>query len=146
MRIKIISGIYGLNEGGHIKPKASCDEPFEVDDAEAERLVALGVAKKVASAFENPADDENDSSKAELKADGSEANGEDSEPETPEEVEDTRPSYSDKSDIQELRDIAKAYGVSFSPNTGKAKLLKKLDDFFDEQNSVPDLSAGDPVI
>lgn len=146
MRIKIISGIYGLNEGGRVKPKTSYDEPFEVDDAEAERLISLGAAKKVASSVENPANDEDVSSKAENEADESEANGEVAELETPEEVEDSRPSYSDKSDIQELRDIAKAYGVSFSPNMGKAKLLKKLDEFFDEQNSVPDLSAGDPVI
>lgn len=146
MRIKITSGIYGLNEGGRIKPKTSYDEPFEVDRSEADRLIALGVAKIVASAVENPADDEEDSSKAELKADGSEANGKDSESETPGDVEDSRPSYSNKSDIQELRDIAKNYGISISPNLGKAKILKKLDEFFDEQNSVPDLSAGDPII
>lgn len=146
MRIKIISGIYGLNEGGRVKPKTSYDESFEVDDAEAERLIALGVAKIVASAVENPANSEDDSSKAELKVGESEDDSEDTEPETPDEVEDTRPSYSDKSDIQELRDIAKAYCISISPNLGKAKILKKLDEFFDEQNSVPDLSAGDPVI
>ena len=146
MRIKITSGIYGLNEGGRVKPKTSYDEPFEVDDAEAERLIALGVAKKVASSVENPSDGEDVLPEADLETDESEANSEDAEAETPEEIEDSRPSYSDKSDIQELRDIAKAYGVSFSPNMGKAKLLKKLDEFFDEQNGVPDLSAGDPVI
>lgn len=142
MKIKITSGIYGLNENGRIKPKTSCDEPFEVDDIEAERLLSLGVAKKVVPAVESP-----DGSKEILPEAGhiSDDVGTDDEnagPDISEEDEDTYPSYSDKSDVQELKDIAKAYGISFSPNIGKEKLLKKLDNFFKE----PDLSAGDPVI
>ena len=46
MLIHIISGIYGHHrEGGYISPKTRLDPPFEVDDAEAERLVSLGVAE-----------------------------------------------------------------------------------------------------
>jgi len=142
MKIKITSGIYGLNENGRIKPKTSCDEPFEVDDIEAERLLSLGVAKKVDPAIENPADSKELLPEAGHISDDVGADDENAELEISEEDEDTYPSYSDKSDIQELKDIAKTYGISFSPNIGKEKLLKKLDDFFKE----PDLSAGDPVI
>lgn len=44
--IKIIRGTYGFKhtENGVISPKTVKDPPFEVDNKEAERLIALGVA------------------------------------------------------------------------------------------------------
>jgi hypothetical protein len=43
-KVKIIKGTFGLREGFRIIPKTSADDPFEVTDAQAERLVRLGVA------------------------------------------------------------------------------------------------------
>lgn len=57
MVIKIISGTYGYNTGISIIPKTSSDEPFELDDAKASRLIKLGVA--VAVEAEKPAKKEN---------------------------------------------------------------------------------------
>lgn len=47
MLIKIISGTYGYNTGVTIIPKTSDDEPFELEDVKAERLINLGVASVV---------------------------------------------------------------------------------------------------
>lgn len=47
MVIRIISGTYGYNTGLTIIPKTSSDEPFELEDTKAERLISLGVAVKV---------------------------------------------------------------------------------------------------
>ena len=43
--VKIISGAYGLNTGDRVITKDRMSEPFSLDDAEAERLVSLGVAE-----------------------------------------------------------------------------------------------------
>ena len=46
MEIKIIRGTYGFKQGANvaISPKTVKDPPFKVDEAEAKRLIALGVA------------------------------------------------------------------------------------------------------
>lgn len=49
LKVKIIYGTYGYKTNGHIVPKDSNDEPFLLDNAEAERLVSLGVAKIIAN-------------------------------------------------------------------------------------------------
>lgn len=46
-KIKIISGTYGHNINGIIKPKTRNSEPFYVDDKEADRLIALEIAEEV---------------------------------------------------------------------------------------------------
>lgn len=146
MLIKIISGIYGHNVNGSVKPKRASDEPFEVEDTEAARLISLGVAKAVKpvdTAEEESADDigEKSADVEEQEADEAEDTEDNSESADGE----SRPIYSEETDIQELREIAKTYGVSFSPNIGKSKLIQKLDEFFDDSDS-PDLSAGDPIV
>lgn len=45
LTVKIISGTYGCNIKGRIVPKDRMSEPFELENAEAERLVSLGVAE-----------------------------------------------------------------------------------------------------
>ena len=47
VKIRIISGGYGLKENGVNKLKDRNSEPFFVDDTEAHRLIANGMAKKV---------------------------------------------------------------------------------------------------
>lgn len=45
LTVKIISGTYGCKIKGRIVPKDLTSEPFELEDAEAKRLVSLGVAE-----------------------------------------------------------------------------------------------------
>lgn len=74
LTVEIISGTYGYKGKGRIIPKDRMSEPFELEDAEAKRLVSLGVAKiitegvatggnneKNTSTSVNPPDDENGS-------------------------------------------------------------------------------------
>ena len=45
LTVKIKSGAYGLNTGDRVITKDRMSEPFELEDAEAKRLVSLGVAE-----------------------------------------------------------------------------------------------------
>ena len=54
MLIHIINGTYGFNDDGFIRPKTRQDDPFEVPDAEAKRLVELGVAEYATKALASP--------------------------------------------------------------------------------------------
>ena len=45
LTVKIISGTYGYKVGKRLLPKDRTSEPFELEDAEAKRLVSLGVAE-----------------------------------------------------------------------------------------------------
>lgn len=59
-KIKIINGTYGFRPEPHvIEPKTADDAPFLVEDAEADRLVSLGVAAIVdeVAAVDPPAGD-----------------------------------------------------------------------------------------
>lgn len=47
LTVKIISGTYGYNTGKHIEPKDRKSEPFTLPKDEANRIVALGIAKIV---------------------------------------------------------------------------------------------------
>lgn len=74
LTVKIISGTYGCKIKGRIVPKDLTSEPFELEDAEAKRLVSLGVAEIITEGVAtggngeetnppsvNPANDENGS-------------------------------------------------------------------------------------
>ena len=47
IKIKIVSGTYGYNNGFSVEPKNKDSDPFEIPDAEAKRLVSLGFAEFV---------------------------------------------------------------------------------------------------
>ena len=51
--IRIIAGTYGFRENGMIHPKDAHSGVFEVDDKEAERLVALNVAAYAADEIDS---------------------------------------------------------------------------------------------
>lgn len=55
MKIQITRGIYGFRQDGNVMEKTKDSAPFEVDDKEGERLIALCVAQKVMS-MENEQD------------------------------------------------------------------------------------------
>ena len=147
MLIKIISGIYGHNVNGSVKPKRASDEPFEVEDTEAARLISLGVAKAVDPVDVEAVQSSDNTSGEADDVEEQEADEEETDEESSESAdEESRPNYSEETDIQELREIAKAYGVSFSPNIGKTKLIQKLDEFFEADSDSLDLAAGDPIV
>jgi len=90
--IKIICGTYGFRSGnGILSPKTPRDPPFEVDDTEAKRLVALKVAEY--------ADDFDDEGEGDFD---------------PGEL----PYYDESMSLKKLREIAEAYGVE---NASKLK-------------------------
>ena len=117
-KIKIIQGNYGYNNGDSIKVKTPKSEPFNVSDAEAARIVGLGIAEIIKSENDYIP---NDLSGGELPKteDGSEI---------PEDIE--IPEYSEESTNSELQSIAKQYGIEIVPKATKAQLLKALDDYF----------------
>jgi len=47
MKICITRGIYGFRQNGSLVEKTSSSAPFEVDDEEGKRLIALHVARRV---------------------------------------------------------------------------------------------------
>lgn len=58
MLIQIIGGTYGYRVGRSIIPKTPKDEPFEVADEQAERLIRLKVARPVSDSEELPAEED----------------------------------------------------------------------------------------
>ena len=160
--IKIISGIYGYRPAGSkvIEPKRAGDPAFQVEDAEAARLVSLKVAAYVDVANEfiptgvatapeqfkdnKPSDnitDENSSSKSETEA----LKG--------------IPSYNADMKSTELREIMSDYGISYKVGMSKADMVAALDEYFKEESgedsdegsegdeeAPPDLGAEEPVL
>lgn len=136
-KVRITKGTYGYQNGSRIEPKDRRSEPFLLDDAEAARLVRLGVAEIVDEAVATP--------------------GEHSEPfgvgKNPPERKnalegitgdlDERPDYSVDSDVKDLRAIAKKVGITFKIGMSKKDMVKSLDAHFDDE--MPDLSAAPPV-
>lgn len=53
MKIRITRGIYGFQKDGNVVEKTNKDQPFEVDDDEGKRLIALHVAESVSGADED---------------------------------------------------------------------------------------------
>ena len=58
LTVKIISGTYGCKIKGRIVPKDLTSEPFELEDAEAKRLVSLGVAEIITEGVATGGNDE----------------------------------------------------------------------------------------
>lgn len=135
--VRIISGAYGQHVGNRIVVRDIRSEPFEVDDAEADRIVSLGIAVFVevdadSSGHTNMPDSTDDSS------DDNAAHFEN----------DSRPAYTIDTPVSELRGIAKACGITFAVGTNKAQMIKALDEYFDDTQSpseMPSFTVGDPI-
>ena len=123
--IRIISGTYGFRENGMIHPKDAHSGVFEVDDKEAERLVALNVA---AYAAEQPL-----SSKAGVYPPASDGDSN----------ENGDYEYDETTPVSKLREIGKALGLSFPVGTTKATMLDEIDSAL---NNGPDIGAEEPVM
>lgn len=137
MLIHITNGIYGHYEGEWLKPKSRSDPPFEVDDAEAERLVALGVAEIVTvAAGVAPCDTASAEECSNTPA-----------PENAAESQKTAsatPVYSEENTVKELTAICEEYGVELTGKPSKKTILAALDLYFSEEEAPPEIQAAMP--
>ncbi len=134
--IRIISGTYGYRENGIIRPKDSKSGAFEVDDKEAERLVALGVAEIAAEQPTGTGKGVNLTSGRNADSEPVSGSDEDEDDEVEFEYDETTPA-------NKLREIGKQLGLSFPVGTTKAAMIAELDKALDEEG--PDIGAAEPV-
>ncbi len=133
--IKIIAGSYGYRpEGSKSVTLITKQHPqIEVSNAEAERLIELGVAVIVES---------------DLKLQ--------SQAQLPEST-DTRPEYSMKNRADELKALMDEFELPYEEGITKQQMVDALDNYFDtpanddeavdeEPGQVPDLSVDSPVV
>lgn len=150
--IKIIKGTYGYRKGNRIIPKTPADDPFTATPEQEARLVRLGVAVYVDAPVEAPT---TPTPKAPEKA------------ETGSKDVDELPAYNIDMKLDELKEIAKAYGVDASDARKKADVIAMIEaakaetqeendqDDEDQENEIPEayddgeeppsLDAADPV-
>lgn len=140
--IKIIKGTYGYRKGNRIIPKTPADDPFTATPEQEARLVRLGVAVYVDAPAKAPAAP--------------------STPKAPEKAEtgskdvDELPAYNIDMKLDELKEIAKAYGVDASNARKKADVIAMIEaakaedqdetpEAYDDGEEPPSLDAADPV-
>lgn len=139
--IKIIKGTYGYRKGNRIIPKTPADDPFTATPEQEARLVRLGVAVYVDAPVEAPTAP---TPKAPEKA------------ETGSKDVDELPAYNIDMKLDELKEIAKAYGVDASNARKKADVIAMIEaakaedqdetpEAYDDGEEPPSLDAADPV-
>lgn len=111
MLIKIIAGNYGYSNGISVRVKTPSDAPFEVDNAEGERLISRGIAVKISDKIDIP-----DSNNSDVNS---------------------SPSYDESMPKATLQSIAKEYGVKVSEKASKTEIVAALDEYFSD---IPDFS------
>ena len=114
--IRIIQGVYGHQINGRVYPKDSNSEPFELTEAQEERLVKLGVAVYV------------DGGSTKL----------------PEGVT-AIPEYSADMKAYELRAIGKELGLTFKAGTTKAEMVEQMDAFLDDNTDDEETEDGEEL-
>lgn len=151
-QIKIIKGTYGFRPSPDIvEPKTSRDPAFSVDDAEADRLVTMGVATIAelhedpdsVAAFTDPDDQEDLDDETEDTEDG----------EAEDDTEDDEPLvYNEDMKLDELKNVARSVGASeeeLEPLRYKKDVIALIDqiiaDAGDKTEGAPELDATDPV-
>lgn len=174
-KVKITNGIYGYRpDGGIVVPVSPADNPIDLSDDEAERLVKLGIAAMIDSTeleevaetiiqtpgqagitVEDAVPDTADTGAVAMPQGGKvdrEA-GED----TPEEnggeegAQDAqaKPSYSVVMKVDELRALLNEHGVPYRVGMTKADMVAALDERFsggeDDGEAPPALAAEEPV-
>lgn len=130
-KIRITSGTYGYNDGKHIIPKDRRSGVFALEDKEAERLIALGVAEyaETSHGFKEMPEEPNIPK------------------ETPNDADDLN--YDLNSSVADLRRIGKKVGLTFAVGTTKADMIASLNEFFERETesdeTALDISAEEPV-
>lgn len=132
--VKIISGVYGLPERGLIIRKDRQSKSFEVSQAEAERIVGLGIA---AYAEMSAPDTDNNAQISEKPQNLSPAAGVNITPEeeNPSESEnegisDEKPEFDENSPAPFLRALGKQLGLKFPIGTTKAEMVAELNRYY----------------
>lgn len=145
--IQITKGTFGYYNGRKIVPITSTDGPQQFDPELEERLVKEGVAKYV-DGLQEPADPENpDPAGAPVPEDPTKDGQPEGEPETPE---GDKPEYSEDMKLDELKEIAEAYGIDASAMRKKADVIAaieaaKADGTADDDEEPPQIGAADPI-
>ena len=158
--IKIINGTYGFRPQPYVvELKTADDQPFEVSDEEADRLIGLGVA---ALAFGD------DSESLQGAMDGmvgqledqpvppEDPEDPDEDPELEDEADETNEPApaAEKMDPEELKqltnpelgELAKELGIEVKGRPTKADLIDAIMAAAAEDDELPDLGAADPEV
>lgn len=161
-QIIIINGTYGFRpQPGIVESKSPRDPAFSVDDAEADRLVAMGVASLAGAdkdpediaAFINP-DDQRDSD----GVDGDDTSGDDTDGDDIGD-DDTRDDaepivYNTDMKVDELKEVARKVGATeedLAPLYYKKDVIGLIDKILaeiggsEDHEGAPELGAADPV-
>ena len=151
-KVIMIQGTYGYRAEGstHITPKTRNDDPFELPDSEAERLIALGVAiavqnggaetvqKAVATGEESKATD-GASDDTPTESSGTEGEADNQE----------KPVYNADMKVDDLRALLEKYNLPYKAGMTKADMVAALDAYFtdptDDGEAPPVVQAEDPV-
>ena len=136
--IQIVAGTFGYFNGRKIVPITEADGPQKLDPALEARLVKKGIAKYVGAPVvtQEP-----------VQQDPEPAAGID---EQQSENKPSLPEYNEDMKLDELKEIAKAYGVNASAMRKKADVIAAIeasqqeDDDADDE-APPQLDAADPV-
>ena len=147
--IQIIAGTFGYFNGRKVVPITNADGPQKFDPELEARLVKQGVAKYVnTSEAVQPVDPEaTDPAGAQAPQDPEAAGGRpEGEPETPD---GDLPEYSEDMKLDDLKEVAKAYGVDASAMRKKADIIAAIEeakqDADGDDEEPPQLGAADPV-
>lgn len=145
--VKMISGVYGLPERGSITRKDRQSGPFEVSQAEAERIVGLGIAAYVAMSApdtdnnakinENPQNlsPVENVEPTECNITPEEENPSEGENEV---VPDEKPEFDENSSATFLRALGKQLGLTFPIGTTKAEMVAELNRYYaDDSDKGP---------
>ena len=148
-KVKIVGTTYGYhNSNGRIEPKDEKSNPFMLDDAEAERLVSLGVAEIIEERVATPQIDEEteDAGENTPEDENRDEDAEDALEDTRPPAYTERPEYDGSTKATELREIGKNIGIVFPFGTTKEKMIEQLDAYFDDYfGETLDLDAEDPL-
>lgn len=145
--IQIIAGTFGYYNGRKVIPITKADGPQKFDPELEARLVKEGVAEYVGSIKEPEDPKVPDPAGAPAPQDpgtpAGQPNGE------PDDSGDNLPEYNEDMKLDELKEIAKAYGVDASAIRKKADVIAAIEatkqEAGDDDEAPPQIDAADPV-
>lgn len=145
--IQIIAGTFGYYNGRKVVPITNADGPQKFDPELEARLVKQGVAEYVDDApTAEPGDPEApDPAGAQASQDPGAAGHPEGEPETPD---DGLPEYSEDMKLDELKEIAAAYGVDASAMRKKSDVITAIEatkNSTADGEEPPQIAAADPI-
>ncbi len=135
-KVKIISGAYGQKINGRtvLRMKGSV---IELDDTEAQRLIAIKAAEPFAEAVATTAETV---SKVEAVSNSTD---EENASESDSEAVSDKPVYSTDTGINKLKALLKEYDLPYRVGMTKADIVAELDEYFNYEDA-PELSAETP--